>query len=113
MRLSSVSSLFSQMSQKGWLATTVRVMASPSYGSGNTASPSGKAGRCDDVTDPGMKPWDHLDGSASCGRPPSLPQREPSLAPSCCTASSAHPAASAPPPVSPACPRLLMPERRK
>lgn len=68
---------------------------------------------CDDVTDPGMKPWDRLDGSASCGRLPSPPQWEPSPAPSCCTAFSSHPAASAPPPASPACPLLLMPERSK
>lgn len=73
----------------------------------------GTVGWCNAITDPGMKPWGHLDGSASCGRPPSPPQWEPSLVPSCCTASSSHPAAAAPPPASPACPLLLMPERRK
>lgn len=111
--MSSVSSLFLQMSQKSCLATTVWETASPSCGSGNIRSPSGKVGWCNAITDPGMKPWGHLDGSASCGRPPSPPQWEPSLVPSCCTASSSHPAAAAPPPASPACPLLLMPERRK
>lgn len=91
-------------------------MVSPSYGSGSTHSPSGKFRWLrggDGVTGQGMKPWDHLDGSASCGRPPSPPQWGPSPAPNCCMASSSHPAAAAHPSASPACPLLLMPERRK
>lgn len=66
-----------------------------------------------DVTGPGMKPWDHLGGSASCGRPPSPPHWGPLLGPDCCTAASSHPAAAARPPASPSCPLLLTPERRK
>lgn len=112
--MSALSSLVLQTSQKrSWLAAAVWETAAPSYGSGHTPPESFSKGRCDDVTGPGMKPWDHPDGSASCGRLPSPPRWEPSPAPSCCTAFSSHPAASAPPPALPACPPLLMPERRK
>lgn len=67
----------------------------------------------EEITVPGTKPWDHLAGSVSYGRPPSPPQWAPLLPANCCTASFSHLSALFARCASPACPLLPVPGRKK
>lgn len=92
-----------------------RLFFSPSNCSGSVHGESlgGSAGIGEEVTVPGRKPWDHLAGCVSCGRPPSPPRWAPSLPAGCCTASSSHPVALLLLCASPVCPLPQGPERKK